>query len=239
MNAFRVADIWVELMKALGYDRFAAQGGDIGAGVSTALGLRHSEHLTGLHLNYIPGSYRPSTATGPALTEAEIRFSTETARWYDEDGAYAHLQGTRPQTSAYALNSSPTGLAAWTLEKFRDWSDCNGDLYSRFSHDELLTNGTLYWMTQTITSSFRMYAEGRKVRYTLRPMISLGHPARLHVFRRRSANHHVNGSSAASTFSAGPSCLEVAILLRPRSRRCSREIFGPSFAICVHRPQFI
>ncbi len=162
MNVFRVADIWVELMKALGYDRFAAQGGDIGAGVSTALGLQHSEHLTGLHLNYIPGSYRPSTATGPALTEAELRFSTETAQWYDENGAYAHLQGTRPQTPAYALNDSPSGLAACILEKFRDWSDCNGDLYSRFSRDELLTNVTLYWMTETISSSFRMYAEGRK-----------------------------------------------------------------------------
>lgn len=162
MNVFRVAEIWVELMGALGYDRFAAQGGDIGAGVTTALGLRHSQHLIGIHLNYVPGSYRPSTVTGPPLTEAEVLFSSEVAQWYDENGAYALLQGTRPQTLAYALNDSPAGLAAWILEKFRDWSDCNGDLYSRFSRDELLTNVTLYWMTQTIASSFGMYVEGRK-----------------------------------------------------------------------------
>jgi pimeloyl-ACP methyl ester carboxylesterase len=74
MNAYRVASIWVELMHTLGYDRFAAQGGDLGAGVSTALGLRHSEHITGIHLNYIPGSYRPHIAADMELTPAEQRF---------------------------------------------------------------------------------------------------------------------------------------------------------------------
>ena len=74
INAFRVAEIWVELMQALGYDRFAAQGGDIGAGVSTALGLRHSEHLTGIHLNYIPGSYRPYITADTVLTPSEQAF---------------------------------------------------------------------------------------------------------------------------------------------------------------------
>jgi hypothetical protein len=97
------------------------------------------------------------------LTHAEHNFVAEAAQWYDQNGAYAHLQGTRPQTPAYALNDSPAGLAAWILEKFRDWSDCGGDLYSRFSRDELLTNVTLYWMTETISSSFRMYYEGKRV----------------------------------------------------------------------------
>lgn len=161
MNAFRVAEIWVDLMHALGYDRFVAQGGDLGAGVSTALGLRHSNNILGLHLNYIPGSYRPHLSTGQDVTEGERRFLSRAADWYDQNGAYAHLQGTRPQTPSYALNDSPAGLAAWILEKFRDWSDCGGDLYSRFSRDYLLTNVTLYWMTQTISSSFRMYQEGR------------------------------------------------------------------------------
>jgi pimeloyl-ACP methyl ester carboxylesterase len=162
MNSFRVAEIWVELMHALGYDRFAAQGGDIGAGVSTALGLRHSEHLIGVHLNYIPGSYKPYLAPGNEITAAERQFQADAAQWYDENGAYAHLQGTRPQTPAYALNDSPAGLAAWILEKFREWSDCGGDLYSSFSRDTLLANVTLYWMTQTVVSSFRMYREGRR-----------------------------------------------------------------------------
>ena len=162
MNSFRVADLWVDLMHALGYDRFAAQGGDIGAAVTTALGLRHSQHILGLHLNYIPGSYRPHLPAGAPLTVAEQKFTADAAQWYDQNGAYAHLQGTRPQTPAYALNDSPAGLAAWIVEKFRDWSDSGGDLYSTFSRDQLLTNVTLYWMTQTIASSFRMYYENRR-----------------------------------------------------------------------------
>lgn len=162
MNAFGVADVWVELMRALGYERFAAQGGDIGAAVSTALGLRHAEHLIGIHLNYIPGSYRPFIDGNTVLAPAEEKFVADAARWRDENGAYSHMQGTRPQTPAYALNDSPAGLAAWILEKFREWSDCDGDLYRRFTRDELLTNVTLYWMTETIFSSFLMYYEGRR-----------------------------------------------------------------------------
>ena len=162
MNFFRVAEIWMELMGGLGYERFAAQGGDLGAGVSTALGLRHSHHIIGVHLNYIPGSYRPYLPPGESPTEAEERFRTSAASWFDENGAYAHIQGTRPHTPAYALNDSPAGLAAWIVEKFREWSDCEGDVYRSFTRDELLENITLYWMTQTISSSFRMYYEGRK-----------------------------------------------------------------------------
>jgi pimeloyl-ACP methyl ester carboxylesterase len=163
MDFFRVAEIWVELMGALGYERFAVQGGDLGAGVSTALGLRHSRHIIGVHLNYIPGSYRPYLPPGESPTEPEERFMARAAGWFDENGAYAHMQGTRPHTPAYALNDSPVGLAAWIVEKFREWSDCEGDVYCSFTRDELLANVTLYWMTQTISSSFRMYHEGRRV----------------------------------------------------------------------------
>jgi pimeloyl-ACP methyl ester carboxylesterase len=162
MNFFRVAEIWAELMDALGYERFAAQGGDLGAGVSTALGLRHSSRIIGIHLNYIPGSYRPHLPHGEARSASEEDFLASAADWFDENGAYAHLQGTRPRTPAYALNDSPAGLAAWIVEKFSEWSDCEGDVYRTFTCDELLTNITLYWMTQTISSSFRMYHEGRK-----------------------------------------------------------------------------
>jgi pimeloyl-ACP methyl ester carboxylesterase len=138
-DAFRLAEIWVELMHALGYERFAAQGGDLGAAVSTALGLRHSKDLIGIHLNYIPGSYRPYIAPGREVTAAEQEFLSAAAEWYEENGAYAHLQSTKPQTPAYALNDSPVGLAAWILEKFRAWSDCEGDLSRSFSRDVLLT----------------------------------------------------------------------------------------------------
>jgi pimeloyl-ACP methyl ester carboxylesterase len=118
--------------------------------------------MIGIHLNFIPGSYRPYLAPGSELTPAEHEFAGKAAQWFDQNGAYAHLQATRPQTPAYALNDSPAGLAAWILEKFREWSDCGGDLYSSFSRDELLTNVTLYWMTETISSSFRMYYEGKR-----------------------------------------------------------------------------
>lgn len=138
MNFFRVAEIWAELMGALGYERFAVQGGDLGAGVSTALGLRYSKRIIGIHLNYIPGSYRPHLLPGEAPTATEGQFLASAATWFDENGAYAHLQGTRPATPGYALNDSPAGLAAWIVEKFREWSDCEGDVYRSFSRDELL-----------------------------------------------------------------------------------------------------
>jgi pimeloyl-ACP methyl ester carboxylesterase len=162
MNTFRIAEVRADLMTELGYSRFAAQGGDISASVSTILGLRHAHRIIGIHLNYIPGSYRPYLEAETELALAEEVFLKDAAAWYDQRGAYAHIQRTYPQTAAYGLNDSPAALAAWLLEKFRDWSDCDGDLYSRFSRDELLTNVTLYWMTQTIHSSFRLYYEGRK-----------------------------------------------------------------------------
>ncbi len=162
MNLFRIAELWAALMDDLGYDRFAAQGGDFGAGICTALGLRHPDRLLGLHLNYIPGSYRPYLEAGTALAPVEEQFLKDAARWYDESGAYAHLQRTQPQTAAYGPNDSPAALAAWILEKFRDWSDCDGELERRFTRDELLANVTLYWMTETIHSSFRLYFEVRK-----------------------------------------------------------------------------
>jgi pimeloyl-ACP methyl ester carboxylesterase len=162
MNTFRIAELWTGLMAELGYRRFAAQGGDIGAGVTTILGLHHADRMIGIHLNHIPGSFRPHLEPGTKLNSTEEEFFKNVARWSDESGAYAHIQRTRPQTAAYGLNDSPAGLAGWILEKFREWSDCDGDLYRRFTRDELLANVTLYWMTQTIYSSFRLYFEGRK-----------------------------------------------------------------------------
>lgn len=162
MNVWRIADIWAALMRELGYERFAAQGGDLGAAVSTALGLRHPDRIIGIHLNYLPGSYQPYLPPETKLEVVEQEFLKERARWYDQNGAYAHIQRTHPQTAAYGLNDSPAGLATWILEKLRDWSDCNGDLWSKFAQDELLTNVTLYWMTETIHSSFRLYWEGAR-----------------------------------------------------------------------------
>ena len=162
MSAFRIADLWAGLMGELGYRRFGAQGGDIGASVSTVLGLRHADRILGIHLNFIPGSFRPYLEPGTKLTPEEEKFLDDVFQWSESNGAYSHIQRTRPQTAAYGLNDSPAALAAWILEKFRDWSDCEGDVYRRFSRDELLTNVTLYWMTETIHSSFRLYYENRR-----------------------------------------------------------------------------
>jgi len=159
INTFRIAKLWAELMTDLGYPRFAAQGGDFGASVSTILGLRHPDHVLGLHLNYIPDSYRPYVDPGVTISPAEQAFRADQEHWYVENGAYSHIQEMEPQTVAYGLNDSPTALAAWILEKFRDWADCDGDLERRFSKDELLANITLYWMTETIHSSCRLYYE--------------------------------------------------------------------------------
>jgi len=162
MSSFRIAQLWVGLMAELGYQRFVAQGGDFGASVSTILGLRHSDRTAAIHLNYVPGSYSPALSHGAVLTEAERAFVIDREGWFAEHGAYAHLQRNEPQTPAYALNDSPAGLAAWIIEKFRKWSDCGGDVESRFTKDELLANVTLYWMTETISSSFRLYNETKK-----------------------------------------------------------------------------
>ncbi len=161
-NVFRIAELWVELMAALGYERFVAQGGDFGAGVSTALGLAHPERLLGIHLNYIPGSYRPHLAPGDEWTAEEREFLGGAERWYDEEGAYAHLQATKPHTLAYPLNDSPAGLAAWIVEKLQGWSDCGGRLERRFTRDEVLTHVAIYWFTECMPSAIRLYLESRR-----------------------------------------------------------------------------
>jgi pimeloyl-ACP methyl ester carboxylesterase len=163
MNTFRTAELWVALMRGLGYRRFVAQGGDIGANVSSVLALRHRESVIALHLNYIPGSYRPWVDEAkPALRADETAFKDEAQRWYDEKGGYWHVQATQPQTVGFALNDSPMGLAAWLLDKYREWADCDGVVERRFTRDELLTHVSLYWFTQTIASSCRMYLESRR-----------------------------------------------------------------------------
>ena len=156
----RIAALWTSLMDGLGLPGFGLQGGDWGASVATRLALADPERVVGLHLNYVPGSYAPDLSAHP-LSPAEETFRREQQEWLDLEGGYGHIQGTRPQSLACALNDSPAGLAAWIVEKFRGWSDCDGDVERRFTKDELLANVTLYWVTETIQSSIRLYAEGR------------------------------------------------------------------------------
>ncbi|WP_214472669.1 epoxide hydrolase family protein [Mesorhizobium sp. dw_380] len=161
-SSSRIAELWLQLMDGLGYPRFGAQGGDIGAGVSTWLAHRHPESIVGFHLNYISGGYRPPLGEGLApVTAEEQAFLDTAAAWAAVEGAYAHMQGTKPQTLAYTLNDSPVGLAAWIAEKFRAWSDCGGDVEQVFSLDALLTDISLYWFSGTVDASIRIYKENR------------------------------------------------------------------------------
>jgi pimeloyl-ACP methyl ester carboxylesterase len=183
MNGRRVADLWAALMHGLGYARYGAQGGDIGAGISTWLGYYHPHSVAGVHLNFIPGNFAPDPGAHP-LTVAETSFLEKRARWLEEEGGYSHLQSTRPQTLAYGLNDSPVGLAAWMLEKYRAWSDCGGNVEVSFTKDELLTQISLYWFTQTIGSSIRYYREGRTNPLSFHGLKPMAVPTAVAVFPR-------------------------------------------------------
>ena len=162
MEVAKTAAIWVKLMEGLGYPRFASQGGDIGAGVTSRLGYGHPDSMIGIHLTSIT---RPTPYLGPdaePLTEAEKALISDREQWQQAEGGYAHIQGTKPQTLAYGLNDSPVGLAAWIVEKYRTWGDCGGDVEKRFTKDELLTTITIYWVTDSISSSTRMYKENQR-----------------------------------------------------------------------------
>ena len=158
----RTGAIFAELMARLGYERYGAQGGDLGAGISRWLAANDAEHVAGLHLNLCTaGPPDPDNPTA-GVPPAEVALMEERAAfWTDEERGYSHMHGTKPQTLGYSLNDSPVGLAAWIVEKYRSWCDCDGNPETRFSKDELLTTLTIYWATQTATSAARYYYEGR------------------------------------------------------------------------------
>ena len=152
-----IHELWKTLMvDVLGHARFGAHGGDLGAGITAKLGMFYPEHVTGIH---VTGVYAPGADTADDLTEAERDYVARENRWEQAQGGYAHIQATRPLTLAYSLTDSPVGLAAWIVEKFRDWSDCGGDIESRFTKDQLLTTVMLYWVTRSIATSFLPYFE--------------------------------------------------------------------------------
>lgn len=180
-----IAGLWFELMSGLGYRRFGAQGGDIGAGVSTWLAHKHPEAVVGYHLNYISGSYRPPLGEGlPPITAEEQKFLDVAAAWAAAEGAYAHMQGTKPQTLAYSLNDSPVGLAAWIVEKFRAWSDSFEDAEQVFSFDTLLTDISLYWFSGTVDATLRLYKANRLKPLHLEPGERVEPPLGVALFPR-------------------------------------------------------
>ena len=161
INNSRVSELWAKLMtEELGYGKFAAAGGDMGSGVTRYLALNHPELLVGIHLTDIGIIRDLMTSNDQAgLSKEELNYKISAQKWVSQEGAYMSIQSTKPQTLAYGLSDSPVGLAAWIIEKFRAWSDCNGDLRQIFSEDELLTNIMIYWVTNTIGSSANMYYE--------------------------------------------------------------------------------
>lgn len=161
-NIHFMADLFYKLMKETGYEKFGAHGGDFGSGIGTALALKYPQNIIGLHLNNIEGYCIPYVPEGESLTQEEIQSEKDADEWYEKEGAYSHQQGTKPLTLAYGLNDSPIGLCAWIIEKFYGWSDCKGDLKNVLTKDELLSNITLYWITETFHSSIRLYGEIRR-----------------------------------------------------------------------------
>jgi pimeloyl-ACP methyl ester carboxylesterase len=153
---FRIGDIWHKLMtEVLGYERYAAHGGDWGGTVTEQLARSHPQSVVGVHLTDVPFWHLFQKPHDPSRNEES--FFARNDKWIMAEGAYAMIQGTRPYSLARGLNDSPAGLAAWIIEKFQRWSDCHGDLETRFSKDELLTNIMIYWTTGTIGSSFLPY----------------------------------------------------------------------------------
>jgi microsomal epoxide hydrolase len=151
-----IADSFVGLMTdVLGYQRFAAHGHDWGAFVATRLGYAHAQYLIGIHINLLAIPRERVSAREPS--DEEARFYQQLDHWLKEECGYSWIMGTKPQTLAYALTDSPVGLAAWIVEKFRSWSDCNGDLDAHIPRDVLLSNIMLYWVTGAIGSSFWPY----------------------------------------------------------------------------------
>lgn len=156
-NVERIARAWATLMRRLGYPRYVAQGGDWGSMVTTAIGLQDRGACLGIHLT-MP-IVAPDPATMADLTEAEKSALAGLKKYRAEGSAYARQQGTRPQTIGYALADSPVGQAAWIVEKYQAWMDCDGHPENVLSRDELLDQVMLYWLPNSATSSARLYWE--------------------------------------------------------------------------------
>ncbi|MRG60007.1 epoxide hydrolase [Agromyces sp. CFH 90414] len=172
MSETRLADTMHRLMtEVLGYERYLTYGEDVTANVSDLIAAQHPEQVAGILAthSHFPNQQEREQATDPE----EIAFFEGLAAFHGANGAYGHVQGTRPDTLAAALNDSPAGLLAWLAEKLVEWSDTPpGDpsaVERRISRDRILTEATIYWVTQSIQSSFRPYYEGADQPGTIPP----------------------------------------------------------------------
>lgn len=178
MNITRIADLWAKLMVGLGYDRFLAHGSDMGAGVVERLRANHGDRILGIHMVNVNWFYpRPDV-----VSAEEEEYLHAAAHWQRQEGAYAMLHASKPQTIATALNDSPAGLAAWIGEKFQAWSDGGGGLDGSIPLDALCTVLTIYWVTETIGSSQRLYREAFSDLGVMSPPPRHGAPVGVAVF---------------------------------------------------------
>ncbi len=156
-NVDKIASAWDTLMVRLGYERYVAQGGDWGAMVTTSIGIQNKGHATAIHLNMPIAPPTPDSLAD--LTETEKSAMAGMQHYQEWDSGYSKQQSTRPQSLGYGLVDSPAGQAAWILEKFWSWTDCNGHPENVLGRDELLDNVMLYWLPGTGASSARLYWE--------------------------------------------------------------------------------
>ena len=151
----KIALAWARLMPKLGYPSYVAQGGDWGAIVTTTIGLQDTQSCRAIHLN-MP-IVAPDPETMSELTQTEQSALAGIQHYQEWDSGYSKQQSTRPQTLGYGLTDSPAGQAAWILEKFWSWTDCNGHPENVLTRDEMLDNVMLYWLPATAASSARLY----------------------------------------------------------------------------------
>jgi len=172
----KIADTWDTLMKRLGYDKYLAQGGDWGSMVTTCVGGQHPDSCMGIHLNMAIAP--PTEESMSDLTELEQSALAGMQHYNEKDSGYSKQQSTRPQSLGYGLVDSPIGQAAWIMEKFWSWTDCNGHPENALSRDEMLDNVMLYWWPATGASSARLYWES----FNSPPMLEVDVPVGVSVF---------------------------------------------------------
>ncbi|MEO8092296.1 MAG: epoxide hydrolase family protein [bacterium] len=176
-TATGMADRLRGLMAALGYRRYAVQGGDWGSLIAARMAFDEPEAVAAVHVNAVSVLPLPGDLEHPPMSEAEIEYAERGRRWRSREGFHLFVQGGAPDALAVGLADSPAGLAAWLVDKYRRWSDCGGDVERRFSKDELCDFLTLYWATGTIGSSMRLYAAEARDRWRLGPDDRVGVPA--------------------------------------------------------------
>ena len=185
--ALNVAGIAVRLralMRALGYERYAVQGGDWGTIIGARMAFEDPAAVAALHLNAAGLLPLPADLEHPPMTEAEVAFVQAAQRWRLGEGFHLLAQAAAPDALAPGLHDSPAGLAAWLVDKYRRWSDCEGEVERRFSRDELCDFLTIYWATGTISSSMRLYAAEARDRWRLAPGERIEVPAAVADFPR-------------------------------------------------------